>query len=180
MWEFRSICIRSHSPPPFLERGIAEIILRRVAYVPLTGIKPTLSAVCAVSVSYSFCKNVSDVLVTVTFTGSTTSSKFDFSGMSEAMSLGVSCFRRPSGWFWIISFRSIFRSYLSCLRLLGLTVEVVVTCRSLCSASKQSRDYFWDLQIAKILLGVENLMPRWYVDGTAFMEFIQGNPMITL
>ena len=43
MWEYTSI--RTHSPPPFLERGIAELVFRRAAYVPLSRIKPSRSSV---------------------------------------------------------------------------------------------------------------------------------------
>ena len=32
-------------PPPFLERGIAELVFRRAAYVPLSRIKPSRSSV---------------------------------------------------------------------------------------------------------------------------------------
>ena len=88
-----SIRICTYSPPPPLFREeIAELVLRRVAYVPFLGIMPSRSSVCAVSVSYLFGEIASDVLVAVTITGSTTSSGFDFSRMSEAMGSGAFLF----------------------------------------------------------------------------------------
>ena len=50
MWEYTSI--RTHSPP-FLEREIAELVLRRAAYVPLSRIKPSRSSVSCRECSYS-------------------------------------------------------------------------------------------------------------------------------
>lgn len=39
-------------PPPFLE-GIAELVFRRVAYVPLSGIKLSRNSVCAVRLRWT-------------------------------------------------------------------------------------------------------------------------------
>ena len=71
-------------PPPFLERGVAELVLRRVTYVPLSGIKPSGSSVCAVSVSYSFGEIASDVLVALLFSAAVVCVDDFGSSLSEA------------------------------------------------------------------------------------------------
>ena len=51
LWEYRSIRTQS---PPFLVRGIAELVgFRRAAYVPLSRIKPSRSSVSCRECSYS-------------------------------------------------------------------------------------------------------------------------------
>ena len=69
LWEYTSI--RTHFPPPFLMRGIAELArLRRAANVPLSRIKPSHSSVCCCGCFYSPSVNVSTVLArSVVFLG---------------------------------------------------------------------------------------------------------------
>ena len=64
--------------------------------------------------------------------------------------------------------------------LLRFAVAEVAIYLSLCSARKHSRDCFWHPQIAATPVGVGNLAPRWYIDGTACMALSHGDPMITL
>ena len=100
MWEYTSICIRTHSPPPLFREGDSWT---RLANVPLSGIKPSRSTVFTVSVSYSFGEIAPGVLVTVTVTGSTISSGSDFSGKSQAMGSGTFSFSvSPYTSSWIV------------------------------------------------------------------------------
>ena len=69
MWEYTSI--RTHSPPPlFLGRGIAELVLRRAAYVPLSRIKPSRSSVLCRERFYSAVVAVLTALIVMTVAGS--------------------------------------------------------------------------------------------------------------
>ena len=61
LWEYRSIRTQS---PPFLVRGIAELVgFRRAAYVPLSRIKPSRSSDSCCGRFYSPCVAVPIVLV---------------------------------------------------------------------------------------------------------------------
>ena len=53
MWEYTSICTHSPLPPPLLERGIAELVFQRAAYVPLSRIKPSRSFILCGECFYS-------------------------------------------------------------------------------------------------------------------------------
>ena len=72
MWEYTSI--RTHSHPPFLERGIAELVFRRAAYVPLSRIKPSRSSILCRERFYSAIVAVLTALIVMTVAGSAFSS----------------------------------------------------------------------------------------------------------
>ena len=72
MWEYTSI--HTHSPPPFLERGIAELVFRRPAYVPLSRIKPSRSSILCRERFYSAIVAVLTALIVMTVAGSAFSS----------------------------------------------------------------------------------------------------------
>ena len=74
MWEYTSI--RIHSPPPFLERGIAELVFRRAAYVPLSRIKPFCSSILCRERFYSAIVAVLTALIMMIVAGSVFSSGF--------------------------------------------------------------------------------------------------------
>ena len=72
----RSMRVYVPTPPPFLERGIAELVFRRAAYVPLSRIKPSRSSVLCREYSYSAVVDVLTALIVVTVAGSMFSSGF--------------------------------------------------------------------------------------------------------
>ena len=59
-------------PPPFLERGIAELVFRRAAYVPLSRIKLSRSSVLCRELFYSAIVAVLTALVAMTVAGAVT------------------------------------------------------------------------------------------------------------
>ena len=61
-------------PPPFLESGIAELVFRRAAYVPLSRIKPSRSSVLCRERFYSAVVAVLTALIVMTVAGSAFSS----------------------------------------------------------------------------------------------------------
>ena len=58
-------------PPPFLERGIAELVFRRAAYVPLSRIKASRSSVSCRERFYSAVVAVLTALTVLIVAGST-------------------------------------------------------------------------------------------------------------
>lgn len=182
-WEYTGICIRTHCPL-FREEDSWTRLLT-TTYVPLSKIKPSRSSVGCRECFYSFAAASIFASVAVTVARLTASSGFFSYVWVEALgsktlwfsvSMSVtwlddsgspsSKFFSADGWFFFARF--------------GFTIAVVVTCLSLCSVRKQSRNCFWQPQIAAIPFGVGNFMRRWYVDRTAFMAFSQGVPLITL
>ena len=153
-------------PHPFLERGIAELVFRRAAYVPLSRIKPSHSFVLCREYSHSVVVAVLTAVIVVTVAGSVL--LFGCSVVSTSESCWVSTFEAfaladdvESSFFEVFSAEgwAIF------MRLRVAVAEVMI-CLNLCSARKHSRDCFGHPQMAASLFWVGNLMPMWYVDGT--------------
>ena len=61
-------------PPPFLERGIAELVFRRAAYVPLSRIKPSRSSLLCREHFHSAVVAVLTALIVMIVAGSVFSS----------------------------------------------------------------------------------------------------------
>ena len=72
-------------PPPFLERGIAELVFRRAAYVPISRIKPSRSSVLCRKRFYSAVFAVLTALIVMTVAGSVL-----FSGCSGSVVVSAS------------------------------------------------------------------------------------------
>ena len=83
--EYNNACFKKWEytyplPPPFLERGIVELIFRRAAYVPLSKIKPSRSSILCRECYYSAVGAVLTALIVMTVAGSMSLSGFFFSG----------------------------------------------------------------------------------------------------